>query len=136
MQRRLSRAIRIAVFSAWFALVIVACCETASAQTPYCWINPQTGAPYPPQNLVPVGTDVFQFQSDPNHAHIPSGPTVPGSDWVRVPCPPPPPPPAPVNSGFGFGGVGFGFGGGSVGGDDRGGQFDSGPRSRGFDRGK
>ena len=57
--------------------------QPAHAQTAYCWINSRTGAPYPPQNLVPLGTDIFQFQSDPNHVHIPSGPTVPGSDWVR-----------------------------------------------------
>jgi hypothetical protein len=132
MKRRLSWAVRTGISSALFALVITACCETASAQTAFCWINPQTGAPYPPQNLVPLGTDILQFGMDPNHAHILSGPTVAGSDRVRVPCPPPPP--QLVNSGFGFGGFGFRFGGSGFGGDDQGGQFDNGPRGRGSDR--
>jgi len=88
MGRRLFlRSIGTVVSCAFVALAFVASSQTASAQT-YCWINPQTGAPYPPQNLVPLGTDPFQYHADPNHAHIPSGPTVPGSDWVRVPCPP------------------------------------------------
>lgn len=59
--------------------------QNAGSEQDYCWINAKTGAP--PPHLVPVGTTLNPL--DQNHASVPSGPTVPGRDYVRVPCPSP-----------------------------------------------
>ena len=53
----------------------------AFAEEPCCWINAKTGKPVPSERLLP---EHAKF-SDVNHASVPSGPTVPGTDYVRLP---------------------------------------------------
>ena len=48
------------------------------------WINSATGKPVPANDIVPRGAQLNDPR-DPNHAFIPSGPTVPGTDYVRLP---------------------------------------------------
>ena len=52
-----------------------------------CWINSMTGTPVPRTDLGPFGSQLNDPR-DPNHASIPSGPTVHGPSFVRIPCPP------------------------------------------------
>src|SRR5208282_5233003 len=49
-----------------------------------CWINAKTGKQVPSNDLLPHGA-YFNDPRDPNHATSPSGPTVPGADFVRLP---------------------------------------------------
>lgn len=81
----LRRLFRIAAFVAFPFLAAILCIpasaqvNSAGAGSGYCWINAATGQPVPtyPDHSVDTG--------DPNHRTVPSGPTVPGSDFVRSP---------------------------------------------------
>ncbi len=66
-----------------------ACAQSASASHSNCfawkgkrwkWINAKDGKTVPGRDLVPEGS---QTNGDPNHAEVPSGPTVTGSTFVR-----------------------------------------------------
>lgn len=66
--------------------------QTANAQTAYCWINAQTGAPAPlgPPGWLPNGaspSDLTGGRIDmPDANHVVNNIT--GTTYVRVPCPP------------------------------------------------
>lgn len=87
MDKLLSRYALHVVFTSAALIAPIGVGTTAFAQSGrLCWINAKTGKP---SNLpiVPEGSHLNDPR-DPNTASIPSGPTVAGPTFVRVPCPP------------------------------------------------